>query len=82
MITWIPVKERLPKTHSAVDSEGLNYITSDMVLVWDGDKDCSLGVGCYEDGRWFIDGIGSDEVTHWAHINKPDGHLLQQEYMG
>ena len=29
-----------------------------------------------EDGKFYINGVCTDTVTHWAHINRPDGHLL------
>ncbi len=76
MITWISVKDRLPKTHKEVDEDGVEYNTSDLILVWDNDEEEPLGVGVYEDGKFYIGGVSSENVTHWAHINRPDGHLI------
>lgn len=76
MITWISVKDKLPKTHKEVDEDGVEYNTSNLILVWDNDEDEPLGVGTYEDGKFYINGLGVKNVTHWAHINRPDGHLI------
>ena len=76
MISWISVKDRPPKTHKEVDEDGYEYDISSLILVWDDDEDEPLGVGVYEDGKFYINGVATYTVTHWAHINRPDGHLL------
>ena len=84
MITWIPVEKELPKQLDKIDEDGHPYKSSNMVLIWTKDKEQPLDVGCFEDDKWFIHGIGGYDstVTHWAFINEPDGHLLQVEYSG
>lgn len=80
MITWIPVQQELPKMHKAIDGDGREYQISHMLLLWDGADDRPIAVGCLEDGQWYSDGLLCNKVTHWAYINEPDGHILQQEY--
>lgn len=76
MITWISVKDKLPKTHKEINDDGVEYVTSNLILIWDNNEEEPLGVGVYEDGQFCIDGLGVKNVTHWAHINRPDGNLI------
>ena len=82
MITWIPVDKDLPKQHERKDGDGRKYKSSNLVLIWTTDKEQPLDIGCLEDDKWFIHGIGGYDstVTHWALINGPDGHLVDMEY--
>ncbi len=75
MITWISVKDGLPKTHKEV-IDGVECNTSGLILIWDNDEEEPLGVGVYEDGKFYISGVGTEKVTHWSYINRPDGHLI------
>lgn len=62
--------------HQMEDDNG-TYLCSNPILVWDNDEDTPLGVGVYEDGKYYINGVATYTATHWAYINKPDGHILQ-----
>ena len=82
MISWIPVDKDLPKQKDRIDDDGNPYKSSDMVLVWTDYKPFPIGIGCYEDNMWFVDGVVPKEykVQYWAYINGPDGRLLKKEY--
>lgn len=84
MITWIPVEKDLPKQIPNFDDDGNEFKSSDVVLIWTTDKDEPIALGCYQDDKWFVNGIANngETVTHWAFINGPDGHLLKLEYYG
>lgn len=82
MIAWIPSKKRIPKVYKRIDEDGKPYESSNQILIWTTDVDEPIGVGCYEDGMFYINGIGVHDVEYWAYITTPDGHILQQEYMG
>lgn len=84
MITWIPVEQGLPNEKDRIGNCGEEYTSSDMVLLFTDDPEEPIALGCLEDGKWFIDGVGGydSNITHWALINQPDGHLLAIEYTG
>ena len=79
---WISVDEELPKLRRRVTAEGDSYLASDMVFVWTDDESYPIGLGCIEDGKWYVDGIvpRSTKVTHWAYIYDPEGKMLRMEY--
>lgn len=82
MITWIPKDKDQPKEKARLTDDGMEYTSSDIVLLWTTDKLDPVKFGGFEEGKWFVNGLfGHDEeVKYWAYINGPDGHLLQQEY--
>lgn len=77
MINWINVKDGMPPVHEA-DWYGDKYMTSSQLLLCTTNKEKPVAMGTLEDGKWFIEGFVQENiaVTHWAHINLPDGHLL------
>ena len=82
MIEWISIDEELPKMHIEIDDDGREFETSNLILIWDGYEEQPLGVGVYEDGVFYIEGLGTHKAEYWAYINKPDGDILQQAYSG
>lgn len=82
MITWIPISQELPKVYKRVDDDGNKYESSNIILIWDGDEQQPLGIGCLEDGKFYIEGLVAEDAKYWAYVNTPDGYILQQEYMG
>lgn len=75
MITWISVKERLPKLQQR-EINGSLYDVSQFVLVHTKNEEKPVDIGYLEGNRWVSGDIYRDDVTHWAHINLPNGHLL------
>lgn len=77
MITWISVKEGLPKLHQKeIYRDGTSEYVSKFVFVHTKNEEKPVDVGYLEGNRWVVGDIYRDDVTHWAHINLPNGHLL------
>ena len=80
MITWVAVDKDLPKQKPRISDDGLQYKSSDMVLLWTDNKINPIAFGCYEDDNWYVNGLHAEKVLYWAMINGPDGHLLNVEF--
>ena len=76
MIEWISVKDKLPDMHEEKDEDGAIYHVSDTLLCWDGDEQDPIAIGVYEGGKWYANGVGQPDVTHWALINDPEGKIV------
>lgn len=78
MISWTK-KDYPPPMHKAIDGDGREYQVSKPLILWTNNILHPITFGVYEDGRYFPDSGIDLEVTHWAYINKPDGHLYMYE---
>ena len=81
-INWISVQRLLPIEKPRRDEDGYSYTASDAVLVWDGDPKEPIALGCLQEGKWYANGVGQPDITHWAYLNDPQGNPVEIEYMG